>query len=164
MSIACYLYRPAPEIDSDGSHPVVVCRGFQSCGVLRSGIFSSLWTVDEAATFLNAAKAAGPQPSAFYTLALDTGARRGGLAALRWSDVDLNAGKLTIRRTLLKAGRSRCWLLIGNIRPRLSCATGSTIRTSASRSRRKGATCTTEPIRSACRSRSTRSAIGSSPG
>jgi integrase len=44
---------------------------------------------DEAATFLKAAKAAGPQPAAFYTLALDSGARRGELAALRWTDVDL---------------------------------------------------------------------------
>jgi len=68
-------------------------------------VLDHVWTADEAATFLKAAKAAGPQPAAFYTLALDSGARRGELAALRWSDVDLQSGKLTIRRTLLKAGR-----------------------------------------------------------
>jgi integrase len=69
-------------------------------------VLDDVWNADEAATFLKAAKAAGPQPAAFYTLALDTGARRRELAALRWSDVDLQAGKLTIRRTLLKGGRS----------------------------------------------------------
>jgi integrase len=69
-------------------------------------VLDHLWTADEAATFLKVAKAVGPQPAAFYTLALDTGARRGELAALRWMDVDMQAGKLTIRRTLLKAGRA----------------------------------------------------------
>lgn len=69
-------------------------------------VLDHVWSVDEAATFLKAAKAAGPQPAAFYTMALDTGARRGELAALRWADVDLNVGKVTIRRTLLKCGRT----------------------------------------------------------
>ena len=68
-------------------------------------VLDHVWTADEAATFLKAANAAGLQPAAFYTLALDAGARRGELAAVRWSDVDLHAGKLTIRRTLLKGGR-----------------------------------------------------------
>lgn len=68
-------------------------------------VLDHCWTADEAATFLKAAKAAGPQPAAFYTLALDAGARRGELAAVRWADLDLQGGKLTIRRTLLKAGR-----------------------------------------------------------
>lgn len=68
-------------------------------------VLDHVWSADEATAFLKAAKAAGPQPAAFYTLALDTGARRGELAALRWADVDLHSGKLTIRRTLLKCGR-----------------------------------------------------------
>jgi integrase len=68
-------------------------------------ILDHVWTADEAATFLKTAKAAGPQPAAFYTLALDAGARRGELAAVRWADLDLQGDKLTIRRTLLKAGR-----------------------------------------------------------
>ena len=68
-------------------------------------VLDHVWSADEAGTFLKTAKAAGPQPAAFYTLALDTGARRGELAAVRWADVDLKAGKLTIRRTLLKTGR-----------------------------------------------------------
>lgn len=69
-------------------------------------VLDHVWSADEAATFLKTAKAAGSQPAAFYTLALDTGARRGELAALQWSDVDLPAGKVTIRRTLLKGGKT----------------------------------------------------------
>jgi integrase len=71
----------------------------------REDVHDHVWSADEAATFLKTAKAAGEQPAAFYTLALDTGARRGELAAVQWSDIDLSAGKVTIRRTLLKGGR-----------------------------------------------------------
>ena len=69
-------------------------------------VLDHVWSADEAATFLRTAMAAGPQPAAFYTLALDTGARRGELAAVQWSDVDLPVGKVTIRRTLLKGGKA----------------------------------------------------------
>jgi integrase len=71
----------------------------------RQDVHDHVWSADEAAMFLKTAKAAGAQPAAFYTLALDTGARRGELAAIQWSDVDLSAGTVTIRRTLLKGGR-----------------------------------------------------------
>lgn len=71
----------------------------------QQDVHDHVWSAAEAAKFLTTAKAAGAQPAAFYTLALDTGARRGELAALQWSDVDLSVGKLTIRRTLLKCGR-----------------------------------------------------------
>jgi integrase len=50
------------------------------------------------------AKAAGPQPAAFYTLALDSGARKGELCGLAWSDVDLEAGKARIVHQLLTPG------------------------------------------------------------
>jgi hypothetical protein len=40
------------------------------------------WTADESAAFLRAAKAAGPQPAALYTLALDSGMRKGELCGL----------------------------------------------------------------------------------
>ena len=39
------------------------------------------WTADEARRFLVAARAAGPQPAAFYSLALDTGMRKASCAA-----------------------------------------------------------------------------------
>jgi integrase len=66
---------------------------------------ANAWEADEARKFLATAKAAGPQPAAFYTLALDTGARKSELAAIRWSDLDLDARRLTIQRQLVKNGR-----------------------------------------------------------
>jgi integrase len=48
------------------------------------------------------AAAAGDRLEALYVLALSTGAREGELVALRWSDVDLDAGVVRIRRTLLR--------------------------------------------------------------
>jgi integrase len=52
------------------------------------------WTAAEASAFLKVAKAVGIQQAAFYSLAPDYGARKGELGGLRWSDVDLNAGKI----------------------------------------------------------------------
>lgn len=72
--------------------------------VVHEDVLDHVWTANQAAKFLTAAKAAGPLPAAFYALALDSGARRGELAGLQWSDLDLATGKLTIRRQLLKGG------------------------------------------------------------
>jgi integrase len=62
------------------------------------------WTAAEAQTFLETATADGPQPAALYSLALDSGARKGELLGLRWSDVDLEAGTVTIAQQLLANG------------------------------------------------------------
>lgn len=62
------------------------------------------WEAHEAKTFLATAKAAGPQPAAFYVLALDTGLRKAELAGLKWSDLDLAAGRVKIERQLVKRG------------------------------------------------------------
>jgi integrase len=70
----------------------------------KQDVLDHVWSADEAATFLKTAKTAGPQAAAFYATALDTGARRGELAGLQWSDVDLRVGTMTIRRTLVKIG------------------------------------------------------------
>jgi hypothetical protein len=43
----------------------------------RQDVLDHVWTCEEAALFLATAKKAGAQPAAFYSLALDTGARRG---------------------------------------------------------------------------------------
>jgi integrase len=59
------------------------------------------WEAHEAKAFLVAAKAAGARPAASYTLALDTGARKGDLCGLLWPDVDLAAGRVTFQRQLL---------------------------------------------------------------
>jgi integrase len=62
------------------------------------------WTASEAQTFLIAAKAAGPQEGALYALALDSGARKGELCGLRWSDVDFETGQIRISQQLTKPG------------------------------------------------------------
>jgi integrase len=65
------------------------------------------WTAEEAATFLRTAKSAGPQPAAFYRLALDSGMRKAELSGLKWSDLDSSRGCVTVQRQLLKGGRCR---------------------------------------------------------
>jgi integrase len=59
------------------------------------------WSAEETRAFLTATTTAGPQFAALFTLAVDSGARRGELLALRWTDLDLDAGTVTIDRTLL---------------------------------------------------------------
>jgi len=53
---------------------------------------------EEARRFLEAA--AGDRLEALYTLAITTGMRQGELLALRWQDVDLEAGTVQVRGTL----------------------------------------------------------------
>lgn len=63
------------------------------------------WTAEEAAAVLAAARASqSAQCAAFFALALDSGARKGELQGLRWSDVDLTTGVLRIERQLLREG------------------------------------------------------------
>jgi integrase len=70
----------------------------------REDVMRHCWEADEARQFVAAAKALGPQPAAFYTLALDSGARKGELCGLRWTDIDLDAGTVAIVRQLIKPG------------------------------------------------------------
>ena len=53
-----------------------------------------VWTAEDAKRFLDAL--ADDRLVALWTLALHTGLRRGELAGLRWSDVDLDEGTLTV--------------------------------------------------------------------
>jgi integrase len=57
---------------------------------------------DEASRFLAAADAT--PLGTFFRVALGTGARRGELLALRWSDVDFEAGMVTIARAVVEVG------------------------------------------------------------
>ncbi len=66
-------------------------------------VLANCWEAHEARQFLETTKAAGPQPGAFYSLALDTGMRKGELCGLRWSDLDA-VGRLTVQRQLVKPG------------------------------------------------------------
>jgi integrase len=67
-------------------------------------VLQHCWEAAEARQFVAAAKELGPQPAAFYMLALDTGARKGELCGLKWPDIDLDAGVVAIVRQLIKPG------------------------------------------------------------
>jgi integrase len=59
-------------------------------------------TVDQARRLLDVL--AGTRWHSLYVLALMLGLRRGELLGLRWSDIDLEAGMLTVRQNLVRAG------------------------------------------------------------
>jgi integrase len=56
------------------------------------------WTPEQARTFLTAI--AGDRLETLFRLALDTGMRQGELFGLRWRDVDLDAGALSVQTAL----------------------------------------------------------------
>ena len=57
------------------------------------------WTDDQLRRFLRWSKSASGLHTAWYVLAM-TGMRRGELLALRWRDVDLDAGSISVRRSV----------------------------------------------------------------
>ena len=59
-------------------------------------------TAEESNRFIEAAR--GDRLEALYVLAVHTGLRKGELLALKWNDLDLEAGTLRVRRTLTYAG------------------------------------------------------------
>lgn len=63
------------------------------------------WDTPQVARVL--AAAATDDLDALWRLALLTGMRRGEMLGLRWSDVDLDAGALSVRRTLSRGSTSR---------------------------------------------------------
>jgi integrase len=67
-------------------------------------VLSNCWSIEEAQNALAAAKTLGPQLAALVGLALDGGLRKAELCGAKWSDIDLDAGKLTVYRQLLSAG------------------------------------------------------------
>lgn len=62
-----------------------------------------VWTPDQVQVFLGKSRADRLYP--LLCLALDTGARRGELAALPWSDLDLEEGTVTFRDNRVVVGR-----------------------------------------------------------
>lgn len=60
------------------------------------------WSAAEAQRFL--ATAAGGRDELLYRIALETGARLGELRALRWADLDVGTGTLTIGRSMADLG------------------------------------------------------------
>jgi integrase len=57
-------------------------------------------TIEETARILLAAEEADPEFLAYLWLAAEEGGRRGETLALRWTDVDFNAGTVTIQRVI----------------------------------------------------------------
>jgi integrase len=62
----------------------------------RADVEMKSWTADQVGTFLRAAEA--DRLAGLWRLEAMTGMRRGELVALRWSDVDLDAGRLHVRQ------------------------------------------------------------------
>ncbi|MDP9363743.1 MAG: site-specific integrase [Chloroflexota bacterium] len=71
----------------------------------RSSPEMKAWDARQAATVL--ATAAGDDLEALWRLGLLTGMRRGEILGLRWADVDIDAGALSVRRTLSRGTSSR---------------------------------------------------------
>jgi integrase len=67
----------------------------------------SAWTVDEARRFLRHVD--GDRLEALWVLLLTTGLRRGEALGLRWEDVELDAGRLAVRRALVAVGYEVRW-------------------------------------------------------
>jgi integrase len=64
----------------------------------------SIWTVDQARRFLDHVAAKDLQAHVLFALVLSSGLRRGEAIALRWSDVDLDAGALRVVRSIITVG------------------------------------------------------------
>jgi integrase len=68
----------------------------------REDVLLHCWEAKEARRFIAAAKELGLLQAAFYSLALDSGARKGELCGLKWTDIDLDAGTMAFVRQLIK--------------------------------------------------------------
>ncbi|MDP1948706.1 MAG: tyrosine-type recombinase/integrase [Nitrospirota bacterium] len=62
------------------------------------------WEAEEAKRFLDTAKAGTIQQAAFYSLAIDAGARKAELCGLKWPDLDVDKRTLSLVRQLVKVG------------------------------------------------------------
>jgi integrase len=67
----------------------------------------SWWSIVEARGFL--AHVEGDRFEGLWKLLLTTGMRRGEALGLRWADIDLDAGRLAVRRTLITVGYRVEW-------------------------------------------------------
>ncbi len=81
-------------------------------------VLANVWEAHEAKQFLTAARAAGPQPAAFYSLALDSGARKAELCGLRWADLEFPKGRVMVQRQLVKPGSTPIYGPVKNKTPR----------------------------------------------
>jgi len=68
-------------------------------------VIDHCWTAEEVRKFLEASEPFGIQAQTFYTFALDTGSRLGEICGLKWSNVNLEEGRVTFREQLVKPGK-----------------------------------------------------------
>ena len=90
------LHKALKDAVSDGLVPRNVCDAVKSPRPGKKEV--TPLSQDQARSLLAAARS--DRLEALYTVALHCGLRQGELLGLKWEDVDLNAGKLSIRRTL----------------------------------------------------------------
>jgi integrase len=78
----------------------------EGASVLRDGLGTaggiSSWTADELAAFL--AAVASELLSAIWRLSAMTGMRRGEILGLRWTDIELDAARLSVRHAVVAVG------------------------------------------------------------
>ena len=79
-----------------------VARTADAPSAAGRGRAMTVWTAAELRTFLGAV-AEHPMYSLYYVAAM-TGMRRGEVVGLRWRDVDLDAGRLTVHRQIVAVG------------------------------------------------------------
>ena len=110
LGVLSSLYEDAVRWGFADRNPV---KQVKSCRSDRTQDQFDFWAWEESERFLEAVREHRPQWLAFFSTALRTGMRLGELAALRWSDVDFDNGRLNVRRsfshgaeTLPKSGRS----------------------------------------------------------
>jgi integrase len=93
------LHKALKDAVADGLIPRNVAKGIKAPRPRKQEI--NALSADQAHSFLSAAR--GDRFEALYVVALHCGLREGELLGLRWEDVDLAAGTLSVRRTLSQA-------------------------------------------------------------
>jgi integrase len=96
------LHKALKAAVADGLIPRNAAAGLKLPRITREEI--DPLTEEEARRLLETVR--GARLEALYVLALSTGMRLGELLALKWEDVDLEDGRLRVRRTLTHAGKS----------------------------------------------------------
>jgi integrase len=96
------LHKALKAAVADGLIPRNAAAGLKLPRITREEI--DPLTEEEARRLLETVR--GARLEALYVLALSTGMRLGELLALKWEDVDLEGGRLRVRRTLTHAGKA----------------------------------------------------------
>jgi integrase len=104
------------------------------------------WKREEARQFLSAAEKTGPQCAALYTLAPETGMRKGELWGLGWTHVDLERAQIVVERQLSKPGSAPVFGPPKNGRARTVPITARTGRAASDAQMRSGRAEDAQPL------------------